>query len=457
MVLLRKGSKGAAAAPFGLATLVFLLTPTIGGFQDIADLIAQPAAAHERWRNHALPSTPRTVVNAAIFQFPTVLGASIPDAPQVRLARLDLREPETTGALPAGRGRREPVADVAAMSINRARKGDRWIPAGQESDNAPGAGQESRPVEPSLTKDDSRLNPESTSQPGLVRPPGGQASPDDAAVVRDTEAVADADAPEVEDAVAAAAVSRLYFHRGSLGAQLSAIERWGPNEAPIVMLPRAPVLASPRLSDPAAQASASVGPVEPKRPSIAREGVTVADKGQVTGDDQRPKSPAELLKLEGKGLAKAEKCLANAIYFEARSEPVRGQIAVAQVVLNRAFSGFYPDDVCGVVYQNAYRHLSCQFTFACDGIPDVVTEQEHWERAKRIAYESLRGKLYLPEVSKSTHYHASYVYPYWVRSMRKLTKIGLHTFYRPRKWGDGAEDPAWGVSPVATAEIVAKL
>jgi hypothetical protein len=80
-----------------------------------------------------------------------------------------------------------------------------------------------------------------------------------------------------------------------------------------------------------------------------------------------PPSPAERLHLEGKERVKAERCLANAIYFEARSEPVRGQMAVAQVVLNRAFSGFYPNDICGVVYQNASRHLACQFTFACDG------------------------------------------------------------------------------------------
>jgi spore germination cell wall hydrolase CwlJ-like protein len=85
-----------------------------------------------------------------------------------------------------------------------------------------------------------------------------------------------------------------------------------------------------------------------------------------------------------------------------------------------------------------------------------VTEQDAWERAKRIAHESLNGKLYLAEVGKSTHYHASWVYPYWVRSMKKLARIGVHTFYRPRKWGDGADDPAWG-SAVATAEIVAKL
>ena len=91
-----------------------------------------------------------------------------------------------------------------------------------------------------------------------------------------------------------------------------------------------------------------------------------------------PLTPAQELGLEGKDRAKAEKCLANAIYFEARNEPVRGQIAVAQVVLNRVFSPYYPGDVCGVVYQNAHRRLACQFTFACDGIPDIVREKGPW-------------------------------------------------------------------------------
>src|SRR5436305_42680 len=98
-----------------------------------------------------------------------------------------------------------------------------------------------------------------------------------------------------------------------------------------------------------------------------------------------PTAQSERRYLAGSKRLKAEKCLANAVYFEARSEPVRGQIAVAQVVMNRAFSGYYPNDVCGVVYQNAHRHLACQFTFACDGIPDIVNDEESWERAKRIA------------------------------------------------------------------------
>src|SRR5581483_10954890 len=117
---------------------------------------------------------------------------------------------------------------------------------------------------------------------------------------------------------------------------------------------------------------------------IPSSGETVAPKGEVTGLGKRPRTPAERLGLSGKLRAKAEKCLAEAVYFESRGEPKRGQIAVAQVVMNRVFSGFYPTDVCGVVYQNANRKLACQFTFACDGIPDVVDEPDMWKQAQEI-------------------------------------------------------------------------
>ena len=157
-----------------------------------------------------------------------------------------------------------------------------------------------------------------------------------------------------------------------------------------------------------------------------------------------PMSPADRLGLKDKEYARAQRCLANAIYFEARSEPIRGQMAVAQVVLNRAFSGFYPNDICGVVYQNANRHLACQFTFACDGKRKLITERGHWAVANRIAKQTLDGLIYVPEVAKSTHYHASYVHPNWVREMKKLVRFGVHSFYRPYAWGNGSEEPVWG-------------
>lgn len=146
-------------------------------------------------------------------------------------------------------------------------------------------------------------------------------------------------------------------------------------------------------------------------------------------------TPAIRLNLVGAERAQAEKCLAEAIYYESRGEPKRGQIAVAQVIMNRVFSGYYPADVCKTVYQNAHRRLACQFTFACDDVPDVIREPDMWVQAKQISSDMLDGKLWLPSVGRATHYHAYWVHPSWVREMRKLDKIGVHTFYRPQRWG----------------------
>ncbi|MEJ2623336.1 MAG: cell wall hydrolase [Pseudolabrys sp.] len=165
-----------------------------------------------------------------------------------------------------------------------------------------------------------------------------------------------------------------------------------------------------------------------------------------------PMSPAQRLNLTGKSRARAQKCLARAIYFEARNQPYRGQVAVAQVIMNRVFSGIYPRDVCGVVYQNAHRRLACQFTFACDGKPDVITERQPWYRAERIARKTLDGKLYVRAVGTATHYHTTYVHPYWVREMRRYAREGIHLFYRPRAWGNGKNEPIWSSKELATNE-----
>lgn len=126
-------------------------------------------------------------------------------------------------------------------------------------------------------------------------------------------------------------------------------------------------------------------------------------------------------------------CLAEAVYFEARGEGERGQAAVAQVILNRVKSSVYPDSICGVVYQNQARRNACQFSFACDGKPERITEPNAWSRAKSVAKEVVEGQVYLPEVANATHYHATYVSPRWAKNMKRLTKIGLHVFYRFRQ------------------------
>ena len=168
-----------------------------------------------------------------------------------------------------------------------------------------------------------------------------------------------------------------------------------------------------------------------------------------------PPSPAQRLHLEGAARARAERCLANAVYFEARDQPYRGQVAVAQVVMNRVFSGTYPHDVCGVIYQNASHHLACQFTFACDGKRKTINEFGAWARARRIARETLDGELYVQAVGTATHYHASYVHPGWVHEMHRLAREGIHLFYRPYALGSGANEPIWSREQLASYKRLA--
>ena len=134
--------------------------------------------------------------------------------------------------------------------------------------------------------------------------------------------------------------------------------------------------------------------------------------------------------IDPDNLNKEQRCLAEAVYFEARSEPEEGQAAVAQVVLNRVKSGLYPTSICGAVYQNRHRHLACQFTFACEGKALRINDTVSWERAKRVASAVLEGKTYLADVGGATHYHANYVRPYWARRLKKMDVIGRHIFYK---------------------------
>lgn len=125
-----------------------------------------------------------------------------------------------------------------------------------------------------------------------------------------------------------------------------------------------------------------------------------------------------------------QQCLASGIYFEARGESVKGQAAVAQVILNRVRNPAYPKTICGVVYQNEDWRNRCQFSFACDNIRDRVNSQYHWRVAREVAMAVTAGKIWLPQVGSATHYHAVYVRPNWAKTMEKVGRIGLHVFYR---------------------------
>jgi spore germination cell wall hydrolase CwlJ-like protein len=120
--------------------------------------------------------------------------------------------------------------------------------------------------------------------------------------------------------------------------------------------------------------------------------------------------------------ADALKCLALNIYWEARNQSVAGQLAVAQVTLNRVLDRRYSDDVCDVVYQHK------QFSWYWDGKSDVPIENKAWERALLIASAALDGSGHVA-LQGVTHYHAVYSKPYWKDSMVRVTTIDDHIFY----------------------------
>jgi spore germination cell wall hydrolase CwlJ-like protein len=145
-----------------------------------------------------------------------------------------------------------------------------------------------------------------------------------------------------------------------------------------------------------------------------------------------------VLKTDAEDKARAVHCLTQAIYYEAAREPLKGQQAVAQVVLNRVRHPAYPKTVCGVVYQGASLPTGCQFTFTCDGSLRWRPEPDLWQRAETVARQALAGYVD-KEVGSATHYHAAYVAPYWAPTLVKMTQVGQHIFYRwTGSWGEPA-------------------
>jgi spore germination cell wall hydrolase CwlJ-like protein len=164
-------------------------------------------------------------------------------------------------------------------------------------------------------------------------------------------------------------------------------------------------------------------------PGVPRVGVAANSNDGMTQIPRTGERPNYASLIDQEQVGREKKCLADAIYFEARSEPEEGQAAVAQVVLNRVSSGLYPSTVCGVVYQNRQRWRACQFSFACEGKSLRVNDQQSWATATRIADEVMDGKTYLAGVGGATHYHTNYVRPRWAARLKKLNVIGHHIFY----------------------------
>jgi hypothetical protein len=129
------------------------------------------------------------------------------------------------------------------------------------------------------------------------------------------------------------------------------------------------------------------------------------------------------------GVDKQLDCLSRAVYYESRSEDLVGQVAVAEVVMNRVHDPRFPKSICGVVYQGQYRETGCQFTFTCDGSVRVKPSGDAWDRAKAVALHVMLG-LNKAVTNGATHYHTDYVNPYWAPGLVETAEIGQHIFYR---------------------------
>ena len=458
---------GAFSGPLLLSAICAGFAPSPIGYQDLAGFFVHQPIISEGTHEHF--SAPRSgTINVATLSFSRPLGTAVPAPPATQPVSfnpqaLDVKTwsvDEPTMARPA--------LPIEYPIVNRRLKGDRLpLPQGAPSSSNPESVPAAQPVNVPASR-----SPITPTPPKIPRPKNAERNGETTASlqtnsdalalqqdVHDAEAEDDALLADRPPEIPAAAEGsrddaqpelgspsffeqspaerneRLYFGVTAMGLR-GALQQWQPGAEPVAALP-------------ATDSHFKVAAL----PLGAESG---ADDETLSGKDEASvfKSPAERLSLEGKPRAKAEKCLADAVYFEARGEPVRGQMAVAQVVMNRVFSGRYPNNVCGVVYQNANRHLACQFTFACEGKNlSRIDEPEMWAQAKRIAKETLDGKIWLAEVGHATHYHAYWVHPSWVHEMARVYKLGVHTFYRPRAWGDGSDDPIWGSVPSAGKPI----
>jgi spore germination cell wall hydrolase CwlJ-like protein len=382
MVALRKGWWHGALAPYGLAALMTGLATTQVARQDLAALLADQPAVSDRAREH-LASSPFGTIQAALFSLPQPLGTAAPPPERVMLAKFDTAAFDLPGAgmRDAGRGEEERPPKPSTVDVNRAAKGELAIPRIQIEIN-----REIVAGPPAL--------------PGMAQMAFVMPTP----AAQPAKAVVATAAPRpapAKQAKAKAAAERPASTTGLLAYAPSddADGAEKPFEAVMGKSVQGAIKLDPNIDASHAWLNAAL-------PASARSAPEV-------------------------------KCLATAIYFEARGESEKGQIAVAQVVLNRLKNPAYPSTICGVVYQNKHKRNRCQFSFACDGIPDRINDKASWTKSEVLARRVLNDDrtLYMSSIGAATHYHATYVRPRWARTMKKMDKIGRHVFYKTKNGG----------------------
>jgi len=149
---------------------------------------------------------------------------------------------------------------------------------------------------------------------------------------------------------------------------------------------------------------------------------------------------------ENLNLAAQSKCMAQAVYYEARSETRSGQRAVAEVVLNRVKSKHFPNTICEVIFEGSERSTGCQFSFTCDGSMDIAPRGKGWVNSVKVANYVMSGG-HSPITNWSTHYHTLTVKPKWSGTMRMTRQVGSHVFYRFAPKDYKPSEPAILVAP----------
>ncbi|HMH97423.1 MAG TPA: cell wall hydrolase, partial [Bradyrhizobium sp.] len=328
MSVMRNRPKGARAS-FGLGLCVFALIPTEIGYQDIASLLARQPGVAERWQKRVFSAASN--IQVATYSFGRPLGTSVPKAPTYVLASLDNQGIDITGSIT-----RNPIVQAPPRyqpsdfpRVDRTLKGDRLVlippepaaPAGAapanedpSTSNASVRGAKTAAAIPAGKP--APLDPELAE--ALSAPPLAQydvsmsleAQPSDDLKVAPGAASAALEPVPPRDGFSVKTGS-LFFGSSSIGAAES-MERWQPGEEPVIVMPGA-------VADPDMKLMASLPPVANEPSRAVESGVSVAAKGEVNSNNQHIKTPAERLGLfDEKARAKSEKCLAEAVYFEAR-------------------------------------------------------------------------------------------------------------------------------------------
>lgn len=184
----------------------------------------------------------------------------------------------------------------------------------------------------------------------------------------------------------------------------------------------------------AAATTISASALAPYTDKMAQSSYMEAAAAPAPVDQQnivRASLPAQPVTTAIEQLQDERRCMAEALYYEARGEGALGQAAIAEVIYDRMRSGEYPNSICGVVYEGAQERHACQFSFVCNGEMERPKNPHEWARARSLAAKIMTGVIRVGDITDgATSYHSVDVDPVWSETMERTVQIGNHVFYR---------------------------